>query len=502
MPTPDTSTTSEADWAARFRLPAWRHQDDEFRLHRDDAGRMWRWQMRTGKTKAAIDLCCYRYERGEINAVFIAAPNNVHANWPRKELPKHVWAGIRWKAITWSTTKSKNVAWCQEFYEALQFEGLLFICVNAEALGDLTFKEEFLKAFLKARRRKFGFIGDETHDLSRRVSSKKSKAARGIAHQAVFRRGLSGTITDNSPLHAYGQYELIERGALGFDAYGKFEARYAQMKDVYVPGGHKRKTLDFYKNQDELQAKIAVWTSVVLREDCNDLPDLMEDENAFDLHPRQRDLYNAVCRDGLARLDGGEIIPPKEGGALIIQLQQIGSGFVIDEDGGVHDVVSPEENPRLIALRAELALAGPKSIIWCRFREDIVRVHRACQKWGYAPVHYYGGTSAKDRARNEDQFQTDPKCGPLVAQPKACGQGLEFSAAGSIFRYSHLHGDRIARLQADERATQMGGRRIFITDLVAEGTNDRRMIKDMADKGTVSDHLTGEGLRAFLATVS
>jgi hypothetical protein len=484
------------DYISRLRIPNWNHQAKEWEF-RDVDGRMLRWQMRTGKTKAVIDLCCYRYEELQVTAVIIAAPNNVHANWPRKELPKHMWDGVPWMAITYDAVKSRNISWRQRFEEALRFKGLLFLCVNCEAFANLRFQDEVLKPFLKARGR-FGFVGDETHDLSRRTGSKKSKAIRGVAHKAVFRRGLSGTITDNCPLHAYGQYELIARAALGFETQAAFDKRYSTTKKIYVAGGATRDVVDEYVNQEELRAKMAKWTSVVLRSECEDLPPLIEEQLEFEMTPAQKLLYNDVARGALVRLDRGEIVPPAEGGAVVIRLQQIASGWVVDEDGNVHDVMPPEENPRLVALESILALCGPKTIIWCRFREDIVRVYEACKKWGYKPVHYYGSTKTADRAKAEDRFQSDPKVGPMVANLKACGQGLDFSAASDIIHYSHTHGDLIARSQGNERATQMGGVSKTLTDMVALGSNDQLMLDDFAGKHETSEFVSGEGLRRFL----
>jgi hypothetical protein len=126
---------------------------------------------------------------------------------------------------------------------------------------------------------------------------------------------------------------------------------------------------------------------------------------------------------------------------------------------------------------------------------------RALKAAGCLPVDYYGCTSTDDRVRNEERFMTDPRFGPFVGQPLACGQGLDLSAATDIFWYSHLDGDLIHRKQADERATQVGGARVFVTDLIADGTGDEKMLSDLVEKHHVSEDLSGEGLRAFLQSV-
>jgi SNF2 family DNA or RNA helicase len=490
----------ETDWHLRFRIPAWPHQAEEFDLHRDDDGRMLRWQMRTGKTKAAIDKACYRYETGRIDSLIVAAPNNVHANWARKELPKHVWRGLPWKAIIWDTSKSARVWWMADAEAALRFEGLLVLCVNGEALHNANF-QGFLKKFI-ARSKAYGAVGDEIHDLSRKLSSKRSKAIRGIAlySKCDFRLGLSGTITDNSPLHAFAQYEFLSKGALGYTTTKDFEARYARMEDLYTKRGPIKTVAEFI-NQDELQASIARWTSVVLRSQCAGLPVLNIEPIHFELTDEQKRLYNECAGEALVRLDGGEVIPPKEGGALVIQLQRIASGYVMDEEDRLHQIVAPEDNPRMQALRSHLALYGRKTVIWCRYTEDIRLVMDACRSWGMRPVDYYGGTSKADRPKHEDAFQNDPAVGPLVGQPKACGQGLDFSTGKSIVWYSHLHGDLITRKQADERCTQVDGGEIEVSNLIALGTNDERMIDEMDDKHVISEHLTGEGLRRFLELI-
>lgn len=194
------------------------------------------------------------------------------------------------------------------------------------------------------------------------------------------------------------------------------------------------------------------------------------------------------------------MIPPAEGGVLVIRLQQIASGFTIDEDGAVHDLMPDEENPRLIALLDELRLAPGKSIVWCRFREDVVRVHRFLNKKGIKAVHYYGGTTKKERVRHEESFRDPEGATVLVGQFQAGGQGLDFSAAGDIFWYSHTS-DLLRRRQADERATKIGGRKIGLTDIVAAGSNDEKMLADLAQREVTADFLTGTGLRRYLELI-
>src|SRR3546814_4524206 len=77
---------------------------------------------------------------------------------------------------------------------------------------------------------------DLTHEW-RRPSSKRSQYLRNqVAPKALFRRNLSGTMIDNSPFHAFAQYELLGKGLLGFETYGEFEKFFGEWEkqEIYM----------------------------------------------------------------------------------------------------------------------------------------------------------------------------------------------------------------------------------------------------------------------------
>ena len=215
----------------------------------------------------------------------------------------------------------------------------------------------------------------------------------------------------------------------------------------------------------------------------------------------QRDLHNKMVQGILARLDSGELIPPVEGGVLLTRLQQVSSGYTVDDEGHEVQLVSDEDNPRMTALLEALKGVEGKFLVWCRFRYDVVRVHAFLNARGIRAGHYYGGTSQRDRVNNERSFREDPTFVAMVGQYVAGGQGLDFSTAGDIVWYSHTS-DLLRRRQADERATRIGGRRVCVTDLVASGSNDCKLLEDLECKEKVADFLTGNGLRRYLQLIA
>jgi len=491
-----------------FKTKPYKHQAREFELHRDDPARALIWQMRTGKTKAMVDLACYLWKACEIDAVVVVAPNNVHLNWQRRELPKHMWASVAHRSFVWDAVKSTNINYDLEFEaHCAETRKLKWYMANAEALGNEKGRK-YLSKFIRSAWRVL-LIVDEVHEF-RWATSKRSQALRGLANRVAYKRILSANPTDNSPLHSFAEFEVLQPGALGFEKYRDFEERYAIKEEIYVPGGHKkdgtkrqprkRLAVTGYQNQEELRAQIAKWSSLVLRDEVDELPQLIRGQVDFELAPIQKRLHNELVRGALARLDGGEIIKPEEGGVLVIRLQQIASGYVVDDEGRVVDLMEDKDNPRLQALLGAARECPGKFIVWCRFREDVVRVTRFLNTQAYGAVDYYGGTTKRNRVYHEEAFRNSRHCKALVGQYQAGGQGLDFSAAGDIFWYSHTS-DLLRRRQADERATQMGGRKIGVTDIVAAGSNDEKMLADLESREVAADFLTGNGLRRYLELI-
>ena len=464
--------------------------------------------MRSGKTKSAIDLACHLWDNLEIDGVLVVAPNNVHLNWGKRELPIHHWDSVGRAQFVWQSDRSTDVNYSMGF-EAFcaEHRKLTWYMVNTEALA-LKKPREWLRRYINSRQ-KLLVIVDEVHEFAW-STSKRWRGLKAIvdSRRCEYTRILSANPLDNCPLHAYAEFELLGSGTLGYEDYASFEAVYAEKGDIYVPGGftklgikrspRKQEAVVGYKNLDDLRARIAKVSGLVLRSELEDMPELLRGRVDFELDRRQKDLHNALVRETLARLDGGEIIPPAEGGVLAIRLQQIASGFVVGEDGQVLDVVPDDENPRILALYGELRLAPGKSIVWCRFREDVVRVTNYLKRRGVEAVHYYGGTTPKERERHVRSFtRTDGGAAVLVGQFQAGGQGLDFSVAEDLFWYSQT-ANLLKRRQADERATKIGGKRIGVTDLVAAGSTDEKMLADLAARRETADFLTGRGLREYL----
>ena len=478
-----------------FRMPPMAHQWKEFIEHKDDDARALLWTMRTGKTKSTLDLACYRWAKGDIQAVLVIAPNGVHCNWVRRQLPQHMWETVPYVAHAWQASESHKPEHAASLERVLSCRGetLAVLAVNSESIiHDKPAK--IIARFLRRHQGKCMLVVAESHDF-RSPGSKRTKRARSLKRYCRVRRILTGTAVSNSPLAAYSQFELLDDHALGFENFADFEGHFAYYVQERTKGGRSYERLDHYRNLDDLQGRMARWASVVLREDVDDMPDLVMDERTVVLPEAQMKAYRTLLKEMIVELEDGGEVEAIDGGARLVKLQQMLGGFVVDVDGQVRELVSDEENPRLQAMLDEVRSSDGKAIVWCKYREDIRRVVRALAADGIRCVEYHGAVhSQAKRQQAIDDFNNDPSVRIFVGQPKAGGQGLDLSAADLILWYSHTF-DLIERDQANERATQIGGKTVTIKDFVTPGTVDEYILANLNEKRAVSESLAGRGLR-------
>lgn len=472
-----------------MKTEPYKHQAKEYKASRDVRGRALLWQMRTGKTKVVIDTGFHQRDTGRLNGMLIFAPNGVHANWVRRELPKHAWDD-NFSALAWRSNRPD----IEEAALALLQADFPILAVNNEVLHHKRVQTA-IKGLLK--RGNILGVADESHDF-RRPGAKRTRLARTLFKRLEMMRILTGTAVLNSPLHAFSQFELLQPGALGFKTFKEFKSHFATVEMQRMRSGRMFPKW-IPRNLEELRARMAPWSSVVLREDVDDMPELIEDERTVFLSDKQAKAYRQLVNEWTIDLEGRSSIDVLEGGAKMIKLQQIMGGFVYDEDGEVHSI--DDNPPRLDAMMEQVDGTLPgKTIIWCRFREDIRRVVARLRKEGYDPVEYHGGISPAKKDIAEDRFREDPEANPLVGNPQSGGQGLDLSAADTIVNYSHTH-NAILRAQAKERATAIGGKSVGLIDFHTYGSVDDVILKAMAEQLSVSEYLAGPGLKHLLLDI-
>lgn len=478
--------------------PLWEHQRRELDEHLLDPARALLWSMRTGKTRTCIERADALWSLGEVECVVVLAPNGVHENWCLREIPKYSAVA---RALAWCH-RERDEPWFASALDAQcderdRLRSNYWLTVNSEALQYRETRRA-IGRFIRGRR--FLLICDESDDYGA-PGSKRTHAARAIARRAAYRMILTGTVVEDSPLKAFSQYEILEEGALGHGTMESFKRRYAEYEREAIRGG-KRKgrtypRLKGYRNLPELRGRMARYSSVVLREDCHDMPELLRVERAYRPSPEQLDAYETMRRKLSVTVGDDVVVTAAEAAVRLIKLQQILSGYIIDEDGRVHDIAG--DNPRLDVLSTEVALDPGRVIVACRFREDVRRVAARLRADGHSVCSYLGGMASAEKNRSLDEFQAG-RHKAIVITPI---RGLELSAADSIVWYSHMFW-AMMRSQTDERATKMGGTATTVVDLVAKGILegvDRYILDNQVGKRSISEDLARGGMKRVLEGV-
>lgn len=476
----------------------WRHQAHEYQIGREKRRRALIWPMRSGKSKACLDKAFYQYERGTIDGVVIIAPNGVHLNWTHNEIPKWSWPEMGpFAAFAWETPKRGLVEQDMAFRKMLGHkDGLKFFCVNMEALKHLDCRRA-MKDFLKSCNMKFMMIVSEAHHFGR-PGSKRTYFARSLALHAAFVQTETGTPILTGPMRAFSQYELLAPGALGFKSFTEFKTHYAEWEKT-KRGGRTYDKIVKYQNLDELRSNIGKWSSVVLRDELEDMPPLIRTERPVLMSQKCRVAYLEMVSHHLAEI-GDDYVAAKDAGPRMMKLQQIMHGWVkdsltdriltIDPDAAIWDAVMDE---------IEGTLPG-KVLVWCRYKEDIRRLMKRIPS-SFGVLEYHGDMSAPVREANRQRFLNESKMGVLLGTPDTGGEGLDFSAANAvIFASIPPNGRMIA--QAEERATVKGGKSISVVRIRHYGTVDDRLWQIVDSNTALADSITGHGLRDLLQSTN
>lgn len=464
------------------------HQQAEYDRHRYAVARAYLWQMRTGKTRMAVESAVALHEALEINGVLVVAPNGVHRQWAEEQVGR--WGGPENHAFAWRFSNPGNAGEFGEFTSRLDNRELHWLCVNMEAL----LRPEVQKAIAMFKRAvgRAMLVVDESHHFAR-AGAKRTRVARGLGRQFEYRRILTGTLSENATRQVFTQFEVLERGALGHTTLGSFDREFTTFDEVHVGAGRRVMKPSGAKNVGELKRRMARYASVVLRSDCEDLPPLQLDRRIVEMTPRQQKWWTMVKEKELLEAERLGLDRVYAGGAALVKLQQVEGGFWRHPDGRVEDVCGGD-NPKMLVLLDEVQQYDGSVICWFEYIHELEAAHTALTGLKIPCARYHGRVPDAERKNALAKFKKR-ETRVLLAQPRAGGEGRDMSAAGKIVWYSHTP-DAVVRSQANERATAMGGRSVQVVDMVAPvgeyflGLTERKM--------AVAEDVSRRGLRAVI----
>jgi len=186
----------------------------------------------TGKTKVTIDNVGILFERGQIEAFLLIAPNGVHERWVTEQIPEHLPDRIEWRAAVWAAHKAKTKKGMDEL-EA----------VFAKDPGVLQILTMNVESFQMGKAKNMAYNFCRTHttlvavDESTRIKghgSNRTKSITKLRDMAPYRRILTGNEVTNSPFDVYSQFEFLAEGYWGGKSHYWFTRHYGQYENQFV----------------------------------------------------------------------------------------------------------------------------------------------------------------------------------------------------------------------------------------------------------------------------
>lgn len=456
---------TEGEW--NFRMVPRDFQLENFKRFKDKLQYAIFSEQGTGKTKVSFDIISYRWLSNMITGVLIlSSPKGVHSQWIEEQMPKHLWKGIEVDAAYWDGKKEPS------WFGQRNPGKLQIYSGNIDMVShDRSYK--VLEKFVAMHGSRLKVIVDES-DSIKNPASVRSKRLRKLVEPTMQRSIMTGTPIAKDLTDEWGQFLFLNERIIGIKYITAFRSQYCLM------GGFENRQVVGHRNVEQFKSMTSPHVFRATKKDL-DLPEKIYDEVVFDLSDEQKRHMRELKDEFITTVNGAEA-NVSNAAALLIRMQQISCGYLVDDEKAKHELT----NPRIdVLMKLSESISG-KCIIWCRFNHDIELIKH---KLGEGAVSIYGKDSQKDRAESKERFLSDQSVKFLVASPAAAGKGVDGlqKVCSDAIYYSNSF-NAIDRWQSEDRIHRIGmkGTATYF-DLIARGSLDRHILKNLRNKKSLSD---------------
>jgi len=316
---------------------------------------------------------------------------------------------------------------------------------------------------------------DETH-LVKNPKAQRSRALHKLGTVARYRRILSGTPTAEGHEGIFSQYKFLDPTIFG-KRWAMFRHRYLIEHPLW------RSKVIGYQNLQELREKILSVATRVRREECFDMPQVLEIEREISLPSGAQHAY-----DRLARTDDTSGVANAL--TLLLRLQQVTSGFVATA-GGI-EWLHTRKIEAVLGEISEPLDAGQKVVIFSRFRAEQAKLECYIRKEFFARnlehvLVLNGDTPASERVRIQDHFGPNGPHLPLVLLAQVETGGLSISLAGANLAIFTSHTFSYADFAQSRDRIWKPGAKLVYTHVVVPSSVDRFIRECLRRKHDVSE---------------
>lgn len=372
--------------------------------------------MGVGKTLITSNLIRYKMNKHrEIFRTLIFCPIITLDNWKREllmstRIPAHMIGVVK-------GSKAKRL-------KILKDDRYKVLIINYEA----TRSEEIKNLLLKFKPQIA--VCDESHMIKSRTS-KIYKSVYAITKQSFFKYALSGTPITNTAEDLWAQFMFLDGGRTFGARFYTFKNKFFVNKNAEWSSPNAFPDWQFNDSlKDEFKARLRQSSMFLKKEDCLDLPDLVEQNIEIPMSPEQERHYKDLKKDLITWLEDQPDNPLVVTNALtkLLRLNELLSGYLKLEDD---TTVKLKSNPRLDALMNIVESTNPhKIIIFSVFKNNYDDIRKELEKRKIEYVEIHGGVSSKRKLEAVDIFNDmSNKVRVCIANPSSGGVGVNLKSA-------------------------------------------------------------------------
>lgn len=441
-----------------------------------------------GKTLTAIAEAGALWLDGEIDTMVVIAPPGVHRQWVEEAFPEHAEFAWRGWAIRAPLRKVDRTRFEKVLSGSKVQPFLRVFAFNYEGLSTKAGREALERIYATSspvtpgqpKRRKVYVVVDEAQRIKNHKAI-RTKSAIALRDRSVVRRNLSGTPILKGLEDLYSQYDALDPAIIGQRNFYGFRSYYCKLAPV--PNNPRAQRIVGYRNQRELQSKIAPFTARVKKEDMGDLPEKIFTDRWVELPADQMKAYREMEGTFLTQLSNGEFVTASSALVQLNKLLQLANGFIFDESGNPHW----RWDSKLDALEQDLEAYDPAEhkLVWAHFVPVVKRLSER-----FPDAILYRSLDQKDEFRDRG--------GLMIINPAKGSAGLDMPFCQRAFNLTHS--DSLEhRLQSIDRIHRLSskGPTVWYRDYIVPDTMEVKVLKRLKKKEDLG-RMTIDGLRAAL----
>lgn len=315
-------------------------------------------------------------------------------------------------------------------------------------------------------------------DEAQAIKNPNTKQAQAIQNlKSQVRMTLTGTPIENDLMDLYAIMNFTNPGLMG--TMKDFKEFIASMKKE---GGN-------YSRLKEMVSPFILRRLKTDKSIIGDLPDKIEMTDYVGLTLKQRVLYQeqlAKLKEGLAGAKGIK----RKGLVLtsLLHLKQILNHPSQYTNDGLYSPKDSAKFKRLEEVAQQIYANREKVLIFTQYREMVEPLARFLNKVFHCEgLRLHGGTSAKERTKLVERFNSDVYYPYMVLSLKAGGTGLNLTAANHVIHFDRWWNPAVEN-QATDRAFRIGqAKNVFVHKFVSQGTVEEKIDQLLKDKQELAD---------------